>query len=123
MRGGAEAELVQHAADELRHADMLVMRIVQLGGTPLLTPDEWQGSTNCGYDAPKDPYVMKVLEQNIKGERCAIDTYNGLMALTAGKDPVTHQMAFEILRDEIEHEEDLQALVEDIQEMIRRMRK
>ena len=122
MRGEAQAELVQHAADELRHADMLAMRVIQLGGTPVLTPREWLKITNCGYDAPADTYVMKVLEQNIKGERCAIDTYDKLMKATDGKDPVTHQMAFEIMRDEIEHEDDLQALAEDIEEMMRRMR-
>jgi bacterioferritin len=32
------AELVQHAADELRRADMLALRIIQLGGTPITEP-------------------------------------------------------------------------------------
>ena len=41
MKDAAIAELVQHAADELRHANMVADRILQLGGTPLLHPQEW----------------------------------------------------------------------------------
>ncbi len=36
------------------------------------------------------------------------------MDLTKDKDEITYQMAFEIMRDEVEHEEDLQALEEDL---------
>jgi ferritin-like protein len=34
MKEAVIAELVQHSADELRHAEMLTTRIIQLGGTP-----------------------------------------------------------------------------------------
>ncbi|HDM42883.1 MAG TPA: ferritin, partial [Firmicutes bacterium] len=34
MRGAVVVELEEHAGDELRHAGMLVDRIMQLGGTP-----------------------------------------------------------------------------------------
>ena len=119
MKGEVAAELTEHATDELRHADMLVGRIMQLGGTPVLTPEDWYKHTNCGYDAPEDPYVEKLLAQNIKGEQCAITVYNNLMAMTKDKDPVTYQLAFEILRDEIEHEEDLQGLQEDLETLKR----
>jgi bacterioferritin len=71
----APAELIQHAADEFRHADILATRIIQLGGTPVLSPAEWSKLSNCGYDAPVDPFVKMVLEQNIKCEQCAIQTY------------------------------------------------
>jgi bacterioferritin len=117
MKGEVVAELVQHATDELRHADMLVMRILQLGGTPLLRPEDWYTHTNCGYDPPEDPHVRKVLEQNINGERCAIDAYSRLLDMTRDRDPVTHQMALEILRDEVEHEDDLQSILEDLENL------
>ena len=115
MKDEAVKELAEHAADELRHADMLVERIMQLGGTPILEPKEWYDMTNCGYAAPKDPAVLKILDQNIKGEQCAIDVYSKLLEMTKEKDEVTYQMVLEILKDEIEHEDDLQTLVEDIQ--------
>ncbi len=115
MKDAVIAELVQHSADELRHADMLTLRIIQLGGTPLTTPQAWLEQTNCGYDAPNDPYVSTLLAQNIKGEQCAISTYKRMMEITKDKDPVTYQLALTILQDEVEHEEDLQALDEDLQ--------
>ena len=117
MRGAVTAELIQHATEELGHAELLANRILQLGGTPLLKPEDWYKMTNCGYEAPEDPYVEVLLEQNIKGEQCAIGVYQQLVELTNKADPVTYEMALSILTDEIEHEEDLQALLEDIELM------
>ncbi len=117
MRGAVVAELVQHATEELGHAELLANRILQLGGTPLLKPVDWYKMTNCGYESPDDPYVEVLLAQNIKGEQCAIEAYRQLVALTKDADPVTYEMALQIMTDEIEHEEDLQALAEDIQLM------
>ncbi len=109
------AELVQHAADELRHADMVAMRILQLGGTPVTTPEGWYKWTNCGYDAPEDPFVQPILEQNLKGERCAITVYSALAEMTREKDPLTYNMVLSILQDEVNHEEELQNLMEDLE--------
>ncbi len=115
MKGEVITELVEHANDELRHADMLVERIIQLGGEPILDPDEWKEKSNCGYDAPTDYFVKKIVEQNIKGEQCAIDVYQKLVDLTKDKDEITYQIVLEILKDEVEHEEDLQAILEDFE--------
>jgi bacterioferritin len=117
MRGAVTVELEEHATEELGHALMLVDRILQLGGTPLLAPQDWYEMTNCGYEAPEDPYVEVLLEQNIQGEQCAIEVYQKLVDFTKDIDPVTYEMSLQIMTDEIEHEEDLQALQEDIQLM------
>ena len=114
MKDAVIAELMQHAADELRHADLVSNRIIQLGGTPLTTPKQWFEWTNCGYDAPKNPFVEKILKQNISGEQCAISTYNSIIEEIGLKDPVTYNIAVQILEDEVEHEEDLQALLKDL---------
>jgi bacterioferritin len=113
------AELTLHATEELGHAVLLTTRIIQLGGTPVTKPQDWYKLTNCGYDAPDDPYVIKVLEQNIKGEQCAIKSYNSLLKKTKDKDPVTYNIVLGILQMEVEHEEDLQALLEDITVMMK----
>lgn len=115
MRGAVVGELTEHAQDELRHAGMLAKRIIQLGGTPLLKPEDWYKQSNCGYDAPENPCVKAIVEQNIKGEQCAIAVYKKLVDMTHGKDPVTYKLLVEILEDEVEHEDDLQALLEDLQ--------
>ena len=120
MREAAVAELLQHATDELRHADMVSNRIVQLGGTPVLSPKDWEKLSNCGYESPEDPFVKKILEQNIKGEQCAIQVYNSILGKVKDKDPVTYEIVLQILTDEIEHEDDLQAIMEDIELMQRR---
>lgn len=118
MKEAVITELTQHAADELRHAEMLALRIIQLGGTPITKPEEWYKHSGCGYDAPDNPFVKEILEQNIKGEQCAITTYKNLVNKTNGKDPVTYNIVLQILQDEVEHEEDLQAQMEDLETML-----
>jgi bacterioferritin len=120
MKEAVIAELMQHATDELRHADMVSTRIIQLGGTPVTEPKKWYEVTSCGYDAPDNPFVEAILEQNIKGERCAIGFYKRLLDATQGKDPVTYNMVLQILQDEVAHEEDLQALAEDLDFMLKK---
>ncbi len=123
MKDAAIAELDQHAADELRHANLVADRILQLGGTPLLNPQDWFTHTNCGYEEPKDFDVVSILEDSIKGEQCAISVYSELADLTRGKDIVTYDIVSQILADEVEHEEDLQALHDDITEFITDIKK
>ena len=52
MKDAVIAELTLHATEELGHAELLSARIIQLGGTPVLSPQEWMRLTNCGYDIP-----------------------------------------------------------------------
>ena len=63
------------------------------------------------------PDVRVLLDQNIKGEQCAISQYKNIMDYTKDKDPVTYDLALKILEDELEHEEDLEAIREDIRVM------
>ena len=69
--------------------------------------------------APDDPFIRVILEQNIKGEQCAIGVYKDLLAKTQQGDPVTYNIVLQILEQEVEHEEDLQALLEDFDLMIK----
>jgi bacterioferritin len=119
MKDAVIAELEQHATEELNHALLLTGRIIQLGGTPITSPKDWYDWTNCGYDAPNDPFVKTILEQNIKGEQCAISTYHKLMQKTASADPVTYNILLQIIEQEVEHEEDLQSLLEDFELMVK----
>lgn len=114
MKDAAIAELTQHAADELRHAELVADRILQLGGTPLLHPKAWFEESNCGYDAPENHDVIAILEDAIKGEQCAIGVYSQIAETTYNKDIVTYDIVSRILADEVEHEEDLQSLHDDI---------
>ena len=104
MRSEIEPELLLHATQELNHAVLVVGRIIQLGGTPILSPQDWFKVNRCTYDAPVDPYIEVVLEQNLKGERCAIKRYQEIADFTNGK-------------EEIEHENDIEDWITDINRM------
>jgi len=125
MRTNIEQELQVHADQELNHAVMVADRIDQLGGTPLLSPNDWMKYSKCKYLAPEDPYVEKILEQNLDGERCAIKRYKEIADFTHGKDYTTYQMATTILDEELEHEqeiEDWQADIESMKENFKKLR-
>ena len=120
MKDAVAAELNLHATEELNHATLLATRIIQLGGVPVPDPRQWFDLSPCAYDAPIDPYVSVLLNQNIEGEQCAISSYKKLMDATKDKDMVTYNLALTILEQEVEHEEDLQSLQEDLELMVGR---
>lgn len=123
MRSEVEPELLLHATQELNHAVLVVDRIIQLGGTPILTPADWIKYSKCAYETPSDPYIEKILEQNLTGERCAINRYSDLANLTSGKDHVTHQIVVQILNEELEHEQDIEDWINDINIMKENLKK
>ena len=102
---------------------MVADRIIQLGGTPVINPKDWMKLAGCGYAEPADPYIEVILEQNLTGERCAIQRYQEIADFTAGKDFATHQMAVQILNDELEHEEDLESWLKDIHRLKEEIKK
>ncbi len=115
MRQAVAAEFAEHAAEELEHAGKLAARIIELGGTPVLSPEEWPQTALCKYEAPAEPYVETLLEQNLTAERCAITRYQKICELTFGKDFTTYALSADILREELEHEEELNAYKDDIE--------
>jgi bacterioferritin len=59
MRSEIAPELLLHATQELGHAVLVVDRIIQLGGIPVLNPADWMKLSSCEYEVPVDPYVGK----------------------------------------------------------------
>lgn len=115
MRPEVEGELEEHAEEELKHANMLAERIIQLGGTPLLNFSELIEKSGCGYNAPENEHVNNILDQNIEGEQCAISYYNEILQkLKGSNDYITFNMIRKIMEEEVEHEQDLEDLKEDI---------
>ena len=113
MHGEIEKELYKHANEELNHAEMLANRIIELDGTPVLSPEDWPHLAKCKYEAPVDAYIESVLKQNLTSERCAIQRYEMLAKLTDGKDFTTFAIATQILAEEIDHENDIESWLED----------
>ncbi len=123
MRSEVEPELLLHATQELGHAVLVVNRILQLGGTPILNPAEWVNYARCPYETPTDPYIEAILKQNLEGERCAIQRYEEIADFTNAKDHATYQMAITILNEELEHEHDIEDFLTDIERLKEDIRK
>jgi bacterioferritin len=117
MRSEIEPELLLHATQELNHAVLVVTRIIQLGGAPVANPNKWATLARCPYDEPTDLYIEAILEQNLKGERCAIQRYQEIADFTLAKDHATYQMAVTILNEELEHENDIEDWLTDLTRM------
>lgn len=103
-------ELEEHASEELDHAKKLAKRIIELGGTPVLSPEDWYKESTCGYLVPANPQAEALLKQNLQGERCAIEVYNKILFKVKDKDLLTAHLIRQILEDEVEHEQELEDL-------------
>lgn len=122
MRSEIQPELL-HATQELNHSVLIVDRIIQLSGTLVLSPLDWFSLARCNYDAPADPYIETILEQNLKGERCAIQRYKEIADFTNAKDHTTYQIATTTLNKGLEHEEDIESWITDINRIKENLKK
>lgn len=107
--------LTTRAADELTHATRLGERILELGGA---LPASWAEipklSNTPAFVLPKRTSNMTgLLQAVLKAERSAIATYQALAKLTRHKDAVTHELAEELLADEVKDEEHTENLIGD----------
>lgn len=115
MRPAIVAELIEHAGEELGHAQMISDRIIQLGGVIKMLPSEWEKFAGCKYNAVKSESSKIIVQENIKGEQCAIKYYDNLLKELHCKDFVTASIISKILEDEVKHEQDLVMLLEDLE--------
>lgn len=114
MKSAVVEEFKEHAKEELEHADMLAERIIQLGGTPLLSPDEWEKHAKCKYEAPTKPHTPTLVAQNLASERCAVKRYKDLCDFCHGKDYETFRIAEHILKEELAHEQEMEDFLTDL---------
>jgi len=116
MRPNIIEEFLEHAEEELKHANQLADRIIQLGGTPVLNPEDWSKFAKCKYEAPTNENVLAILKQNLTAERCAVAHYQQLCDLCHGIDYVTFRMSEKILKEEVEHEQEIEDFINDLKE-------
>lgn len=102
------AEFYEHADEELKHADWLADRIIQLGGVPVLDPDDWKKVAKCHYDAPVNADTKVLVSQNLIAERCAVARYQQICDMCQGKDYETFRISRKILKEELEHEQEME---------------
>lgn len=116
-----EAQFTEHAKEEEDHANLLIKRILELGGTPIFSPYDWQEKAKqvgIEYLYPKLLDTLSLVNQNIGAEVGAIRVYNKILDNVRGVDPITYKVVRSILEDEVEHERDLRDLAKDINFML-----
>jgi bacterioferritin len=106
----AAAEFLEHANQELGHADQIAERIVQLGGEPDLNPQTLTQRSHAEYRLGKS--IEEMIRENLVAERIAIDSYREMAAYVGEDDPTTKNMLEEILAVEEEHADDLADLLD-----------
>jgi len=107
----AAAEFLEHATQELEHADLLAERIVQLGGEPKFDPNGLTERSHSEYRIGRT--LQEAIRENLVAERIAIDSYREMVQYIGDSDPTTRRMLEEILATEEEHADDLADLLQD----------
>ncbi|MBW8888693.1 MAG: bacterioferritin [Fibrobacteres bacterium] len=105
----AKAEFMEHATQELQHADQIADRIVQLGGEPDLNPATLIERSHAEYIEGRS--LEDMIKENLVAERIAIDSYREIIQYLTDKDPTTRRLMEEILATEEEHAEDMSSLI------------
>ena len=60
MRTSIQGEFMKHAKEELEHAEWLAVRIIQLGGTPILNPADWEKTHDKAPVAQRNHGVLQI---------------------------------------------------------------
>ncbi len=109
---GVKAEFLEHANEEMAHADRLAKRITELGGEPNFSPIGLSERSHAEYVAGDTLNAM--IKEDLIAERIAIESYREMIAYLAENDPTTQRMLKEILAMEEEHAEDLSSLLANV---------
>lgn len=105
------AEFLEHAEQELGHANKIAERITQLNGNPDFSPMGLQDRSHAEYVEGRD--LAEMIEEDLVAERIAIDTYREIIQYLGNDDPTSRRMMEEILATEEEHAEDMHTLLEE----------
>jgi bacterioferritin len=95
---GLKGEFEAHAALELEHADMLAMRIQQLGGVPVFNPVEIaQKAAEEGVRAEQGATLTEMVVENLMLERRQVAIYTALIREIGDTDLTTRRILMSIL--------------------------
>ncbi|MBD9679081.1 bacterioferritin [Pseudomonas sp. PDM18] len=108
----AAAEFLEHATQELQHADQLAERIMQLGGEPDFNPQGLAERSHAEYVAGAN--LREMITENLVAERIAVDSYREIVVYLGDDDPTTRRLFEEILAQEEEHADDMADLLQDL---------
>ena len=116
LRTRVYAEIFKKAAEgEFGHANRLAKRIAELGGEPPETLSEMEKLAGFGkVNFPKNRSDVKgYVEVFLKMEQHAIALYDDLASKTHNKDLVTHELAEDLLAEEVAEEEEYENMLKE----------
>ncbi len=92
--------------EDLSHFESCIERIYQLGGQLPKDATDYIKMSGCEFlQLPDNSTDLKeILEKCLKAEQGAIVNWDKVCNMTHGKDPMTYDIAKDILSEEIEHE-------------------
>ena len=105
-------EFLTHANEEQGHADQIAGRIVQLGGSPNLSPEGLLSRSHSEY--VEGETLLDMIKEDLVAERVAIDSYNEMIRYVGDDDVTTRRMLETILAVEEEHANDLVSFLADM---------
>jgi bacterioferritin len=111
--GPVAAEFLQHANEELGHADQIALRITQLQGEPNFSPIGIQDRSHAEYI--EGDGLVDMIKEDLVAERVAIESYAEIVKWLGDKDPTTRRLMEDILAVEEEHADDLLNLLGDLE--------
>lgn len=106
------AEFLQHATEELGHADQLAFRITQLQGEPNFNPEGITSRSHAEY--VEGDSLVDMIKEDLVAERIAIESYSEIIRWLGDKDPTTRGLLEQILAVEEEHADDLLSFLEEM---------
>ena len=111
--GPVAAEFLQHANEEMGHADQIALRITQLQGAPNYNPEGIVDRSHAEY--VEGTTLVEMITEDLVAERIAIESYSEIIRWLGDKDSTSRRMLEDILAVEEEHANDLLSLLADLQ--------
>jgi bacterioferritin len=109
---GVAAEFLEHAGQELDHANRIAARITQLQGLPDFNPDVLTMRSHAEY--VEGGSLLEMVREDLVAERVAIASYTEIAQWLGDKDPTTRNLIESILAVEEEHADDLLSILQEM---------
>ena len=110
--GPVAAEFLQHANEEMQHADLVAKRITELQGEPDFNPEGLATRSHSEY--VEGSSLIDMVKENLVAERIAVASYQEIIRWLGDGDPTTSDVIKTILAVEEEHADDLLNMLQDM---------
>jgi bacterioferritin len=109
---GVREEFLEHADEELHHADMLAERIQQLGGVPIFDPAEIaRTAARAHVNVTQGATVEQMVREDLEVELTQVNAYMAFIREVGFDDPTTRRLLEDILKDTEHHAAELRDML------------